>query len=132
MLAPLLVNKRTFGRSLARVLTVHERFDVDEHWRAVSARGAAGRTHALLHYIAERRRRRERWIAAFTRRDTPLALAWGTRDPVSGAHVLEWAQRERPDADVLALPVGHYPQLEASAEVASLIARLAARVTAKS
>ena len=128
ILAPLLVRKSTFARSLARVLTVRERFDVDEHWRAVSARGAAGRTHALLHYIAERRRRRDRWIAAFARRDTPIALAWGTRDPVSGAHVLDWARRERPDAEVLALPVGHYPQVEAAPEVAALIARFATKL----
>ncbi len=128
VLAPLLVHKSTFARSMARVLARPERFDVDEHWRAISARGAQRRTHALLHYIAERRRRRERWVAAFCDRRLPIALAWGVRDPVSGAHVLQWAQQQRPDAEALALPVGHYPQLEAPDEVASLIARFAARV----
>jgi len=49
------------------------------------------------------------------------------RDPVSCVDVLEWAKQQRPDAEVLALPVGHYPQVEAPAEVASLIARFAAR-----
>jgi len=128
LLAPLLVQKATFVRSMARILTVPDRFDTNEHWRAVSAHGAHRRAHALLHYIAERRSRRERWVASFAERDPAIALAWGIRDPVSGAHVLEWARRERPDAEVLALPVGHYPQLEAASEVASLIAHFAEKV----
>lgn len=127
VLAPLLVNRTTFARSLERIIVVAERFDMDEHWRAVSTRGAHRRTHALLRYIAERHRRRERWVASFADRATPIALAWGLRDPVSCVDVLEWAKQQRPDAEVLALPIGHYPQVEAPAEVASLIARFAAR-----
>jgi pimeloyl-ACP methyl ester carboxylesterase len=128
VLAPLLVRKTTFARSMRRILATPDRFDLDEHWQAVSARGAHRRAHALLHYIAERQSRRSRWLASFTHRDPAIALAWGERDPVSGAHVLEWARRERPDAEVLALPVGHYPQVEAPSEVASLISRFAEKV----
>lgn len=125
LLGPLLVTKGTFTRSMRRVLTVPERFDMDEHWKAVSAHGAHRRAHDLLHYIGERKRRRERWVSAFTDRATRVGLAWGERDPVSGGHVLAWAQKARPDAEVLALPVGHYPQVEAPSEIASFIARFA-------
>jgi pimeloyl-ACP methyl ester carboxylesterase len=128
VLAPLVLRKTTLARSMARLFAEPGRFDVDEHWSAMSARGAHLRTHALLHYIAERKRRRGRWVQAFCDRQTPIALAWGLVDPISGAHVLEWAKQARPDADVLALPVGHYPQLEAPAEVAALIARFTAEV----
>lgn len=127
VLAPLLINRTTFARALGRVIVVAERFDMNEHWRAVSVRGAQRQTHAVLCYIAERHRRRQRWVTSFADRTTPIALAWGLRDPVSNVDVLEWARQQRPDAEVLALPVGHYPQIEAAAEVASLITRFAAQ-----
>lgn len=129
VLGPLLIHKATFARSMARILEVRQRFDTNEHWKAVSARGSHRRAHALLHYIAERRRRRERWVEAFANPDTPVALAWGELDPVSGSHVLAWAKQQRPDASVLSLAVGHYPQIEAASEVASFIARFAERIS---
>jgi pimeloyl-ACP methyl ester carboxylesterase len=125
---PLLVRKVTFRRSMGRIITVTDRFDIDEHWSAMSARGAHRRSHQLLHYIADRQSMRDRLVAAFSDRATPVALAWGERDPVSGAHVLAWAKSARPDAEALALPVGHYPQVESPAEVSALIERFADRV----
>jgi pimeloyl-ACP methyl ester carboxylesterase len=124
-LAPLLVRKSTFVRSMRRALVRHDRFDFSEHWRAICAHGAQRRTHDLLHYIADRRRCEPRWSSAFSDSSPRIGLAWGTRDPISGAHVLEWARRHRPDADVLALDVGHYPQVEAPDEVAAFIERFA-------
>lgn len=128
VLAPLLVRRSTFARSMRRVLVRADRFDFEEHWRAISARGADRRTHSLLHYIAERRRNAARWTGAFARTTTPVGLAWGTRDPVSGGHVLEWVRAQRPNADILALDVGHYPQVEAPEEVADFIERFVAKV----
>ncbi len=126
LIGPLVVSERTFTRSMRRLLARPERFDMHEHWQAIHAHGSHRRTHDLLHYIAERRHRRDRWVDAFTDRSTRVGLVWGERDPVSGAHVLEWARARRPDAEVLALPVGHYPQIEAADEVAEFIARFAA------
>lgn len=120
-LGSLLVRRATFARSMLRVLTRSERFDIEQHWEAVRVRGAHLRLHALLHYIAERRMRRTRWVESFADRRTPVGLAWGARDPVSGEHMLDWARGVRPDAEVLSLPVGHYPQVEAPAEVATFI-----------
>ena len=125
VIAPLLVRRATFTRSLQRVLTRPERFDFEQHWEAVRARGAHLRAHELLHYIAERRVRRTRWVESFADRSTPVGLVWGARDPVSGEHVLDWARSARPDAEVLSLPVGHYPQVESPAEVAAFIDRFA-------
>lgn len=78
-----------------------------------------------MHYIAERRRRALRWIGAFATTKTPLGFAWGMRDPISGAHVLQWIRGRRPDAEALELDVGHYPQVEAPDEVAGFIERFA-------
>jgi pimeloyl-ACP methyl ester carboxylesterase len=128
LLAPLLIRRGTFVRSLARVLVQVESFDAEEHWQAVSARGSHRHAHEQLHYIAERKRRRARWVGAFSDARIPIALAWGEGDPVSGAHVLAWARTQRPDAEVAALPVGHYPQLEAPEEVAALIQRFAEKL----
>ncbi|AKF06393.1 alpha/beta fold hydrolase [Sandaracinus amylolyticus] len=125
-LAPVLVTKRTFARSMARLITRMDRFDVDEHWRGVRAHAA--RAPRLLHYIAERRVHAERWRAAFRDRSVPIALVWGTRDPVSGGHVLAWAREARPDAEIVALDVGHYPQVEATEDCVAAIERFVARV----
>lgn len=132
LLAPLLIRRGTFVRSMSRVLVRVDRFDADEHWQAVRSRGSHRHAHQQLHYIAERKRRRARWVDAFSDARTPVALAWGEADPVSGAHVLAWARTQRPDAEVTAMPVGHYPQLEAPDEVAALIQRFAGKLAEKS
>lgn len=126
LLGPVAVRKSTFVRAMRRILVRAERFDFEEHWRAISARGSHRRAHFLLRYIAERRRRSTRWTEVLRSSSTPMAFAWGMRDPVSGAHVLEWVRAARPDADMLALDVGHYPQVEAPEEVARFVERFAA------
>lgn len=112
VLSPL-VSKRSFARSL-RALFVHpEAIDIDVHWAALEKNGGRAVVPRLLRYMEERRRKADRWISALVKADVPLSFFWGLRDPVSGAHMLEWARRARPDAKVEALDVGHYPQLEA-------------------
>jgi len=127
ILSPWIVSKKIFTRSLARIIVRTDCFDVNEHWEAVSRFGALQRAHHQLHYIAERKRRGARWLEAYRDRRVPVALAWGEQDPVAGAHVLAWARVERPDAEIEAMAVGHYPQLESVDRTADLIGRFAAR-----
>jgi pimeloyl-ACP methyl ester carboxylesterase len=76
----------------------------------------------LLHYIAERRGRREALVAAMGASTVPRAFAWGMDDPVSGGHVLEAIRPLLSNAPIRELHgVGHYPQLEAPDEVAAFI-----------
>lgn len=119
---PLLTSRRTFERSLRGVLTRPERMDFEAHWDALAMNGGARIFHRLMHYMAERRQNAERWTSAFAKAPVPVAFAWGTEDPVSGAHVLEWIRAIQPAAPTLALAVGHYPQAEAEAEVNAFVA----------
>jgi pimeloyl-ACP methyl ester carboxylesterase len=112
LLAPL-VTKRSFARSLHAIFVRPERIDIDAHWAALEQNGGRAVVPRLLRYMDERRRKADRWIGALVKTDVPLSFFWGLRDPVSGAHMLEWARRARPDASFTALEVGHYPQLEA-------------------
>jgi pimeloyl-ACP methyl ester carboxylesterase len=125
-LAPLFVNRLTLHRSLARIMHKPEAIDIDEHWKGIAARDGAKRIPALLGYIRERRMFRERWGSALQNTKVPLAFAWGLRDPISGAHMLDWVREVRPDAEVLALSdAGHYPQLEQEVRVAAFVKHIA-------
>lgn len=116
--ARLLTSKRMFARSMREIIRRMDRFDVDEHYQTITPR----RMPALLGYIAERKRKHERYEGALRDTAVPLAFAWGLEDPVSGAHALAWARAAAPRAQVTALAgVGHYPQLEAPEQVVAAI-----------
>lgn len=118
-LAPVLIRRRVFERSLRKLLLRPERVDFAAHWEALEHGGGARVLPRLLHYIDERKVHAGRWIDAVRRTDVPMGFVWGRGDPVSGEHVLRWIRDEFPDAPVLELEVGHYPQLEAADEVAA-------------
>jgi pimeloyl-ACP methyl ester carboxylesterase len=114
VLAPLVSRRSTFERSLRRILVNTDDFDFAAHWHAVEIGGGAMVLPRLLHYMEERRIHRARWVGALLDATIPIGLAWGLRDPISGAHMLAWAREHLPRAEVLELEVGHYPQLEAT------------------
>lgn len=95
--------------------------EIDAHWALMSEKGGRFVFHKLLHYIPERRERRERWVAALKEAKVPLRLIDGGADPVSGLHLYDYYREQVPNADALLLPdIGHYPQTEAPAEVLRL------------
>jgi pimeloyl-ACP methyl ester carboxylesterase len=121
-----LTSERTFRRGLRQVIArpVADE-ELHEHWLALRNRGGRDLGHALLAYIAERRRYAARWETAIKRCDVPLRFVWGPLDPVSGAHMLAELRLRRPDAAVAELAgVGHYPQLEDPDAVARELLRL--------
>ena len=114
-----LMNRRRFARAFRQVFVdAPGDRDMDDFWASIRRRDGHKRAPALLHYIDDRRARAARWEGALLRTATPLSFVWGTRDPVSGAHVLD-AVRDR--GRVFELPVGHYPHWEAPAAVANAI-----------
>jgi pimeloyl-ACP methyl ester carboxylesterase len=95
---------------------------VHEMWESIRCHGGNRQLHAMLHYIAERKRFAERWVGAMERCPVPVAFVWGDLDPVSGAHMADRLAERMPDADLRRLAdVGHWPTLEAPDEVAAAV-----------
>ena len=94
---------------------------VDETDLLLRAHNGGNRlTHKLLHYIADRRTHKDRWEAAIVRAQENIGLINGALDPVSGKHAYDKWRDVVPNARHHLLPsVGHYPQVEAPAEVAA-------------
>jgi pimeloyl-ACP methyl ester carboxylesterase len=126
VVGPLLLRRRTVLPALRAVLVRQDALSDDDVWSAVTNHhGLAIQSH-LLHYIAERRGRRDALVASLGSAAAPKAFVWGLDDPVSGRHVLEAIRPLIEDAPIRELRgVGHYPQLEAPAEVAEYIDQLA-------
>lgn len=121
-LGPLLepfIGEARFTASLRRICArPWPEGELAEAWRLL--RGHGGRTvmPKLLAYIAERRRHRERWVGALQHAGVPLSLINGLEDPISGRSIVARWRELLPAAPVFELPgVGHYPQVEAPAEV---------------
>jgi haloalkane dehalogenase len=62
----------------------------------------------------------------FATLDAPIALVWGTRDPILG-RVINHLERTRPDAKVTRTPAGHFLQEEVPAQLADAILAVAGR-----
>ena len=75
--------------------------------------------HNLITYMRDRLEHRDRWVNALQKSTAPLGLINGSVDPVSGAHMVARYKELECRLDYLAeLPlIGHYPQVEAPAEV---------------
>jgi pimeloyl-ACP methyl ester carboxylesterase len=108
-----------FGRQ-----TAPDDAEIDAFWALLSRDHGCRAMPRLIRYIDERRAQRERWVGALQRTTVPLLLVDGTADPISGAHMVERFRALVPDAPVVELPgIGHYPQLEAPAEVLAAVLR---------
>jgi pimeloyl-ACP methyl ester carboxylesterase len=69
--------------------------------------------------MRERVRRGERWLGPLHRTKLPLTLIWGRSDPVAVHAIAERLCANNSAAKLITLDaIGHYPQLEAPAEVA--------------
>jgi pimeloyl-ACP methyl ester carboxylesterase len=121
-LGPLFARFLSFGRFAAtmnRICAVAlPPAELEAMWTLMIRDGGARVMPRLLGYMAERRLHRERWVGALCRTQIPLRLAVGMDDPISGAHMARRYREIVPRADVVELAgVGHYPQLEAPAQV---------------
>ena len=120
-LVGLLMNRQRFGAAFSEVFgagTQPTDDELDEHWRMISHNDGHRLAHKLLHYIAERREYRERWVGALQKSRVPIKLICGGDDPVSGRHMFDCFRELVPGAEAVCLDeIGHYPQLEAPQQV---------------
>jgi pimeloyl-ACP methyl ester carboxylesterase len=122
LVGPMVLGRHAVLSALRAVMVRPEALDDDEVWAAITAVGGLEVMPRLLHYLAERRARRDELVDALRSPRVPLAFAWGMEDPVSGAHVLDAVAPLPAGAAVRHLKgVGHYPQLEAANDVAAFI-----------
>lgn len=123
-----LMSAETFGRSLLPTFSPGHppsAEDLADAWASVERRGGAAIAHLLIGYIRDRERHRDRWVDALEQSDLPRAFVWGMLDPVSGAHMAERIALGLPNAELIRLgDVGHWPQLEAPADVTPHLLRL--------
>jgi pimeloyl-ACP methyl ester carboxylesterase len=116
-----LTTKATFSRSMAAIFgaaTQPSADELDAFWTLVSHDDGHLLAHELIHYMGDRRRHRDRWVAALVEARCPLAVIDGAADPVSGAHMVA-RYRELVGKGYVALldGIGHYPQIEAPDDV---------------
>lgn len=116
-----LFSRRTLAQSFARIFGTQTQAsdgELDDLWRLVEYNAGPAVMHRLIRYMPERRQQRERWVAAMQASRVPMRVIDGAFDPISGAHMVARYREliENPDT-VLLDGIGHYPQLEAPAEV---------------
>ena len=93
--------------------------ELDAFWTLLEHGGGRRALPSLIGYMAQRRVLRERWVGALLETRVRLRVIDGVLDPVSGEHMLQRLLTLKPDADVVRLEVGHYPQIEAPERVLS-------------
>jgi pimeloyl-ACP methyl ester carboxylesterase len=125
-------NERTFHRSFSAVFGANTQpSDVmlGHFWAIVARQNGQHNFHRLIRYMEDRRRRREDWLAALRNSPVPVRLINGLDDPVSGAHMVARYRELLGSVDCVELPgIGHYPQCEAPAAVATGILQWADRL----
>lgn len=116
-----LSNRRVFTAQLGSVFSAAHPLGPEEardQWSLYSHAAGNRIGHRLILYMDERERLTERWHGAFRDWPKPLSLAWGMRDPVATADVLDGLTELRPEAPVTRLDdLGHYPQVEAPGRI---------------
>lgn len=119
-----LFGKSQFERSFTAVFgsaSRPSRAELNGFWELICRQHGNQLLHKLIHYMADRREHRERWLLALRDSCVPVMLINGSADPVSGAHmVARYRELVRPNDRVVELPeIGHYPQVETPAAVVS-------------
>ena len=117
-----LSNFNQFRRNFSSVFgaeTKPSEQELNDFWWLINVNHGKHVFHNLITYINDRKKHRERWVSALQTSSVPLALINGSVDPVSGSHMVARYQALSCRLDYLAeLPsIGHYPQVEAPAEV---------------
>lgn len=116
-----LFSRRKLAQSFARIFGPHTQAseaELDALWQLVAYNNGPAVMHRLIRYMPERRQQRQRWVTAMQATMLPMRVIDGAFDPISGAHMVARYRELIADADTVLLDgIGHYPQLEAPAEV---------------
>ncbi len=112
-----LVDKRRVLKSLAAVFgpqTQPSERELDAYWTLISRENGRRVMPAVLRYLGERHRHRDRWVGALQDASMPMRFINGALDPVSGKPMADRYRELIRLADVVQIDsVGHFPQLEA-------------------
>ncbi|MEZ5073918.1 MAG: alpha/beta hydrolase [Solirubrobacterales bacterium] len=124
-LAARLSSRRVFDQQFGSLFSAEhplDRAEADDQWSLICHNGGRTLAHRLVHYLDERVALADRWHGAI--RDWQgLQLAWGLEDPVATTAVLAALRDLHPGVPVAELPgLGHYPQIEAPARMAAVVA----------
>jgi len=89
--------------------------EIDVFFALFDRDGGRRNLHRLIHYMTDRTRHRERWVAALQKACCPIGLINGSLDPVSGDHMVKrFEELVGQDYFICRLNRGgHYPQTEA-------------------
>ncbi|MBD8527680.1 alpha/beta fold hydrolase [Pseudomarimonas arenosa] len=116
-----LIGRSALRRSMRRIFaktSPPSEADIDAFWAQISEHEGQRCLPSLLGYIPERAAHRQRWVGAMQASICPLGFINGSNDPISGAHMLARWRELLPQHGAIALDgVGHYPQIEAPAQV---------------
>lgn len=94
--------------------------EIDAYWSSLTEKRQI--MPKLAGYMNERLRRADRWLPPLKKLSSPALILWGTEDPVAVPAIARRLHRELPDSELIWLKgIGHYPQLEAPAQVAEHI-----------
>jgi pimeloyl-ACP methyl ester carboxylesterase len=87
--------------------------ELRDFWSLVTFDDGIKVTHKIIHYLAERKQHRDRWVGVLQNTKVPMRFINGAVDPVSGAPMAARYRELVPNPDVVVLEnIGHYPQLE--------------------
>lgn len=86
-------------------------------WEAANLQNGALNCHRIARYLSERKRQAARWEDAVIHANIPLLFINGVLDSISGEAMCDYYERNVPDPQVVRLPVGHYPHMEAPEKV---------------
>lgn len=118
-----MLSRKGFGKSFSSVFgpdTQPSERELDDFWELITEQDGNRIFHKLLHYIGDRRDNAQRWTGVLQHVQNRIGFINGALDPVSGEHAYRRWTRHVPDAKAhLIAHVGHYPQVEAPAEVAT-------------
>ncbi len=126
-----LLSQATLRKSFTRIFgpqTPPKTHEIDVLWELMKHNDGRCVLPAILDYLDDRIRYRDRWVAAMQntakQATSKLMFINGTYDPISGKHMLSRFQYLLPETPTRALPVGHYPQLEAPEQVNQIISEI--------
>jgi pimeloyl-ACP methyl ester carboxylesterase len=94
--------------------SVDARADLDGDAELITKSRGNALLPRTIRYIEDRRRSESRYTGAIESHPSPLAIVWGTEDPIAVTEMAKRLSDRLPDATLeLLTEVGHYPMLEA-------------------
>ena len=116
-----LLNQKKFEKSFGRIFgpdTMLSTEELSTYWQLVSRNDGHRIAHLIIRYMRERVQNRERWVGALQNFKKPLGLINGLVDPISGQVMVDRYREIISSENIWTMErIGHYPQVEAPAEV---------------